>query len=44
MIMISGPIDEIGIYDERFALFSKELDSKVEPSSMKNTMIGDGLK
>ena len=31
MIMISGPIDEIGIYDERFALFSKSLDSKVEP-------------
>ena len=31
MLMISGPIKEIGIYDDRFALFSKELDSKVEP-------------
>lgn len=31
MLMISGPIEEIGIYDDRFALFSKELDSKVEP-------------
>ncbi len=31
MIMVSGPIEEIGIYDDRFALFSKELDSKVEP-------------
>ena len=31
MIMISGPINEIGIYDDRFALYSKELDSKVEP-------------
>ena len=24
-------LQEIGIYDDRFALFSKELDSKVEP-------------
>jgi len=31
MLMISGPIKEIGIYDDRFALFSKELSSKVEP-------------
>jgi len=36
MIMISGPIVEMGLYDDgkdmdRYALFSKELDNKVEP-------------
>ena len=31
LLMISGPIEEVGIYDDRFMLFSKELDSKVEP-------------
>lgn len=31
MLMISGPIDEIGLYDDRFMMFAKELDHKVEP-------------
>ena len=31
MIMVSGPIKMVGIYDDRYALFSKELDAKVEP-------------
>tara|TARA_Y100001938_G_scaffold144224_1_gene218419 strand:+ start:480 stop:848 length:369 start_codon:yes stop_codon:yes gene_type:complete len=31
MIMIAGPIKEIGIYDDRYVLFSKELDSKTQP-------------
>jgi len=31
MIMVSGPIDMLGTYDDRYALFGKELDSKVEP-------------
>ena len=31
LLMISGPIEEVGIYDDRYALFSKELDAKVEP-------------
>ena len=33
MIMISGPIDEIGTFQEndRFMMFAKELENKVEP-------------
>ena len=31
MIMVSCPIDMLGIYDDRYALYGKELDSKVEP-------------
>ncbi len=36
MIMVSGPLDSLGVYNDgkgtrRYALFAKELNSKVEP-------------